>query len=203
MKKIFITFLFIISLSLTYAQTTKSVEEAKGLDVGITVSNFSALNANNEIISLKEVLQEGPVVLIFYRGFWCPVCNTHLAQLQDSLKMIEATGAKVIAISPEKPEYLEKMSEKSGAQFTLLYDENYEIATAFDVNYRPKSSQLMTYNVALGAKIKKSHTSDAQNLPIPATFIINQQGEITWRQFDPNYKSRSSVKHILENIGKL
>lgn len=203
MKKIVIIILVILSINISQAQTTKSVEEAKGLAVGEMAPSFSALDANNETISLKEALQDGPVVVVFYRGFWCPICNSHLATLQDSLQMIESTGARVMAISPEKPEYLEQMSEKSGAQFTLLYDENYEIATAFDVNYKPKSSQLITYNVALGAKIKKSHTSDAQNLPIPATFIINQNGEIIWRQFDPNYKSRSSVKEIIENLQKL
>ena len=203
MKTIATIILVILSINLSPAQTTKPLEEAKGLVIGEMAPNFSALDANNESISLKEALQDGPVVLVFYRGFWCPVCNAHLATLQDSLQMIESTGARVMAISPEKPEYLEKMSERSGAQFTLLYDENYEIATAFDVNYKPKSSQLMTYNVALGAKIKKSHTSDAQNLPIPATFIINKNGEIIWRQFDPNYKSRSSVKEIIENLQKL
>ncbi|NPD44115.1 MULTISPECIES: peroxiredoxin-like family protein [unclassified Lentimicrobium] len=203
MKTIVAIILIIISFNISQGQTTKSVEEAKGLAIGEMAPNFSALNANNETIILKEALQYGPVVLVFYRGFWCPVCNTHLATLQDSLQMIEATEASIIAISPEKPEYLEKMSEKSGAQFTLLYDENYRIATAFDVNYKPKSSQLMTYNIALGAKIKKSHSSDAQNLPIPATFIINKDGEIIWRQFDPNYKSRSSVKEIIENLQKL
>lgn len=203
MKTVIFNIFLLLILGITHAQTTKSVEEAKGLVIGTIVPDFSALNSNNETIRLKEVLREGPAVLIFYRGFWCPVCNKHLAQLQDSLQMIEATGARVIAISPEKPEYLEQMSEKSGAQFTLLYDEYYKIATAFDVNYKPKSSQLMTYNVALGAKIKKSHTTDAQNLPIPATFIINQNGEITWRQFDPNYKTRSSVKEIIENLKTL
>lgn len=200
MKTILVSITILFSLNLSFAQPTKTVEEAKGLAVGEMAPNFSALNANNETISLKDALQDGPVVLVFYRGFWCPVCNKHLATLQDSLQMIELAGAKVMAISPEKPEYLEKMSEKSGAQFTLLYDENYEIAKAFDVNYKPKSSKLMSYNVALGAKIKKSHTTDAQNLPIPATFIINQKGEVIWRQFDPNYKTRSSVKEILENL---
>lgn len=202
MKTIITSLLIIFSVLHSFAQTIKSVEEAKGLAIGEMAPNFSALDANNETIGLKEALEEGPVVIVFYRGFWCPICNSHLAILQDSLQMIESAGARVIAISPEKPEYLEKMSEKSGAQFTLLYDENYEIATAFDVNYKPKSSQLLTYNVALGAKIKKSHTTDSQNLPIPATFIINQHGEIIWRQFDPNYKSRSSVKEIIENLQK-
>lgn len=202
MKYIIIIFLFIGTIA-AFSQTTNGVEKAKGLKVGEQAPNFLAMDADSNQFELQKALKKGPVVLVFYRGFWCPVCNKHLSQLQDSLKLIEATGAKLIAISPEKPEYLNKMEEKTGAQFSLLYDENYKIATAYDVNYKPTSMQLFTYNVALGAKIKKTHTDDAQNLPIPATYIINEKGTIIWRQFDPDYKKRSSVKEILNVLTTL
>ncbi len=75
-----------------------------------------------------------------------------------------------------------------------------EIATAFDVNYKASAMQTLTYNLLLGAKLKKSHSEDLQNLPIPVTFIINKDGIISWRQFDPDYKNRSSVKDILNAL---
>lgn len=202
MKYIIIIFLFIGTIA-AFSQTTNGVEKAKGLKVGEQAPNFLAMDADSNQFELQKALKKGPVVLVFYRGFWCPVCNKHLSQLQDSLKLIEATGAQLIAISPEKPEYLNKMEEKTGAQFSLLYDENYKIATAYDVNYKPTTMQLFTYNVALGAKIKKTHTDDTQNLPIPATYIINEKGTIIWRQFDPDYKKRSSVKEILNVLTTL
>ena len=182
------------------AQTTRSATEAEGLPVGVKAPVFNALDADSNTFSLEDALVESPVVIIFYRGFWCPVCNKHLGSIQDSLKMIEDAGAKVIAISPEKPEYLEKMSEKTGAEFTLLYDEDYEIADAYDVTFKPTSMQLFTYNTILGGKLKKTHSDDSQQLPIPATYIINQDGMIIWRQFDPNYKNRSSVAEILKAL---
>lgn len=195
--------IIILSTSLASAQNGKDIEDVHGIEVGVKAPLFTAVNAENKTFSLEEELKNGAVVLIFYRGFWCPVCNKHLSRLQDSLMQIQATGAQVIAISPEKPEYLDKMAEKTGAEFTLLYDEDYKIANAFDVTFKPSAMQLFTYNTVLGGKLKESHTDDSQRLPIPATYIINQEGIIIWRQFDPNYKNRSTVQEILKALEKI
>lgn len=182
------------------SQTEKTVTDANGLAVGENAPMFKALDADSSIFSLDEAIKEGPVVLIFYRGFWCPVCNKHLGSIQDSLKMIEQSGARVIAVSPEKPEYLDKMATKSEAEFTLLYDEDYKIAEAYDVNFNPSSMQLFTYNVILRGNLKNTHSDESQRLPIPATYIIDSNGKIIWRQFDHDYKKRSSVKEILDAL---
>lgn len=182
------------------AQEYRKAEEAEGLTIGSPAPLFEAGNAQNKTFNLENALKEGPLVLIFYRGFWCPVCNKHLAGIQDSLKLIQEQGARVVAVSPEKPEYLDKMADKSGARFTLLYDEEYKIADAYDVTFRPSGTTLFTYNTFLGAKLKKSHSDDSQRLPIPATYLIDQDGKIAWRQFDPDYKNRSSVKDILKAL---
>ena len=199
-KIFFILTIMILSTSLVNAQNEKDIEDVRGIDVGVKAPIFSAVDAENKTFFLEEELKKGPVVMIFYRGFWCPVCNKHLSSLQDSLMQIQATGAQVIAISPEKPEYLDKMAEKTGAEFTLLYDEDYKIANAYDVTFKPSTMQLFTYNIVLGGKLKDSHSDDSQQLPIPATYIINQEGIIIWRQFDPNYKNRSTVQEILKAL---
>jgi peroxiredoxin len=183
-----------------YSQSTRSAEDAKGLAVGNKAPAFKALDADKQQFDLGEAVKSDPVVIIFYRGFWCPVCNKHLAQIQDSLSLITELGATVIAISPEKPEYLDKMAEKSGARFRLLYDEGYEIANAYDVTFTPKKSELVIYNIVLGANLKETHSDDSQQLPIPATYIVDKTGTIVWRQFDSNYKNRSSVKEIIDNL---
>ena len=202
MKNILIILVMMLAINGLKSQTERKVEEANGLNVGIQAPMFSAIDADSNLFVLSDEIKNGPVVIIFYRGFWCPVCNKHLSSLQDSLKLIEERGARVIAISPEKPEFLDKMAEKTKAEFTLLYDENYKIADAYDVTYKPTGMQIFTYNVALGAKLKKTHTDETQRLPIPATYIINEDGVIIWRQFDHDYKKRSSVKEIIEVLDK-
>lgn len=197
MKKIILYFILLSLFAIAYAQKSRTVNDASGLSAGQMAPLFKAMDADSNLFILEDALKESPVVIIFYRGFWCPVCNEHLGSIRDSLKLIEEAGAKVIAISPEKPEYLNVMAEKTGAEFTLLYDEGYKIADAFDVTFKPTSMQLFTYNTVLNGKLKDTHSDNAQLLPIPATYIINVDGKIIWRQFDPNYKNRSSVEEIL------
>lgn len=187
----------------TNAQNEKPVDEANGLKAGQKAPLFSAIDASGTKFILENEIKKQPIVVIFYRGYWCPVCNKHLSRIQDSLQLIREKGVKVVAISPEKPEYLDKMSEKSGAEFTLLYDEDNKIAKSYDVNFKPSSGQLFTYNVILSANLKNTHSNDYQELPIPATYLINKDGKIVWRQFDRDYHNRASVKEIIKAVDKL
>ena len=182
-----------------FSQETKQVNEVKGLKAGVMAPDFNAIDADSIDFNLYETLKSGPVVLIFYRGFWCPYCNKHLASIQDSLKMITDKGAHVIAASPENPLYLTKMRDKTGAKFRLLYDEGYKISDAYEVTYTPEAKQLLKYKL-INAQLKESHSDDSQRLPIPATYIIDTNGKIIWRQFDPDYRKRSTIKDILIHL---
>ena len=199
-----IAFLFTVAILCTsvniMAQYIRSVEDAHGLPIGVKAPGFQAIDADSATFELSEALRTGPVVMIFYRGHWCPVCSKHLAAVQDSLKLITDRGATVVAVSPQKPEYLEKMASKTGATFRLLYDKRYAISDAYDVTFTPEDRQLFRYNTGLNAKLKESQSDDSQRLPIPATYLINRDGVIVWRQFDPNYKHRSTVKDILDHL---
>lgn len=178
----------------------KSVNQAKGLQVGATVPDFSAEDIFNKTFKLSNALKNGSLVLIFIRGQWCPFCNKHLKVLQDQFHKIYAKGASVIVVTPEKSEFIKKTIEKTRAEFTILYDEDYKIAEAFDVLFLPNKITRVMYNTVLGAKLKESHSDDSERLPIPATFIISKEMKVTWRHFDPDYKKRSKMADILDNL---
>ena len=197
MKTIVITILSIVFGIGIYAQNAKSVNDAKGLSVGFEAPMFVAKDAHNNEFSLSESLKNGPVVIIFYRGNWCPVCTKHLSKIQDSLNLITKTGATIVAVSPEKSTNMEKMKEKTGARFSLLYDDGYKISKAFDVNFDPSKGETRKYNMFLGANLKEANSNESPQLPIPATYVINKDGIISWRHFDPNYKNQASVKDII------
>ncbi len=199
--RIFIALILLLITTNINAQIKyKTVNEAMGLKIGDKVNNFSALDLNGELFKLEEALLKGPVVVVFYRGQWCPVCNKHLSHLQDSLLLIYKKGATVVAISPEKPEFLKQTAKKTNASFSLLYDDGYKISDAFDVTFRLNNLTKIIYSSAPGINLKKAHSDESQRLPIPATFIIGQDGKIVWRHFDPDYKQRSSVKEIIEAL---
>ena len=182
------------------AQNTRSVNDAHGLQVGSLAPDYQAIDSDSITLILADALKKGPVVMIFYRGQWCPYCTKHLSTIQDSLKLITDRGATVVAISPQRPEYLREMVEKTGASFRLLYDERYAISDAYDVTYTPTTRQLIRYNTGMQAKLKETQTDDSQRMPIPATYLIDHDGVIVWRHFDPDYKNRSTIKEILEHL---
>jgi peroxiredoxin len=201
-SKVFLALLlFFISFYTMKSQNTyRTATTAKGLQVGDTVNDFTATDLHGNIYQLSSALKNGPVVVIFYRGHWCPYCNQHLKNLQDSLSLIYEKGVSVVAISPEKSEFLKMTAEKTGAEFSLLYDEGYHLSDLFDLTFRPDSLTRVIYNTVLGADLKNAHSDESQQLPIPATFIINQNHTILWRHFDPDYKKRSTIPDIVKNL---
>lgn len=178
----------------------KKIGEALGLQVGHTVKDFSAMDIHDNIYILRKALENGPVVLIFIRGQWCPFCNKHLKQIQDKLPLIYAKGASVVVITPEKSEFIKQSIAKTGAEFTILYDEGDKIARMFDVLFQPNAVERFMYNTVMRAKLKESHSDDSEQLPIPATYIINQDFTIKWRHFNPDYKNRSKVDDIINQL---
>jgi peroxiredoxin len=200
LNKIISICLFILALSLN-AQDYADVDEVDGLAVGNQVDNFKLETIGAEKASFDELLSENEfLVIVFYRGQWCPVCNKHLSHLNENYTAIKNLDAQLLAVSPEKPDYQTKTQDKTGAKFLLGFDENYQLAKAFDVLYKPNAAKRSMYNVALGAKLKKAHSDESQRLPVPATFILNKDREIIWRQFDRNYKNRSTAEEILKAL---
>lgn len=178
----------------------KTEAETAGLAVGAEVASFTALNQLGEEVRLSEALKKGPVLLVFYRGQWCPYCNRHLSDLQDSLALLNAKGVQLFAISPEKPEFLLKMQEKTKATFTFLWDEGHRIGEAFDVTHQPAAATRAKYNSLLRARLSEASNDESEQLPVPATYLIGQDGKVLWRHFDQDYRSRSSVAAILEQL---
>ena len=197
---IFLIYLFSLSLSLN-AQDYNSVDEVDGRAIGDRLEHFSLLTLGAGEVSFDELLIKNEfLVIVFYRGQWCPVCNKHLSHINEKYAAIKNLDAQLMAISPEKPDYQSETQAKTGAEFLLGYDENYELAKAFDILYQPDKAKRNLYNAALDANLKKAHSDKSQRLPVPATFILNKKREIIWRQFDRNYKNRSSVKEIIKAL---
>ena len=198
MKTIFLSLVVILACN-SIAQNY-SAYQPKGLNIGEKAPLFTAITQDSSTYTLVDSLRNGSVVLIFYRGQWCPVCNRHLSNLQDSINLVYDKGATVIAVSPEKVELLNKTADKTGVQFTLLYDEGYKICDAYDVTFVLDKKTSFIYNSALQADLKNAHSDATERLPVPATFVINKEGIIVWRQFDDDYKNRSTVVDILKHL---
>ena len=179
MKKILLIS-FIAITSLCFVTT----DVPMGLNVGDIAPDFSGKNQSGKEINLKKLLKSNTVVLIFYRGEWCPFCNKQLKELEDSMTFITAKGAAIIAVSPEKTENVAKTIEKTKAKYDILSDQSLKIMNAYKVAFEVDEKSMGMY----------------KKLPVPTVYIINKSGKITYKHFDENFKVRPSVKEILNNL---
>ncbi|MGB0368665.1 MAG: peroxiredoxin-like family protein [Flavobacteriales bacterium] len=177
-------------------------QKPEPLFIGDKAPNFLALDQFEKRVSLKDHLENGPVIVVFYRGQWCPHCNRHMSQIQDSLQMILDAGASVIAITPEKGEKIEKTVQKSGASFSIVYDENHRIMDKYHVTFKLSGWKRFIYGIA-GININKASGNKDSALPVPATYIIAKDGTIYTSHFNENYTERMQVIDMLDTLKEL
>jgi peroxiredoxin len=179
--------------------TMQAQDGPKGLNVNAKAPAFSAKNQDGRVISLKEQLKAGAVVLIFYRGEWCPYCNKQLKNLEDSLSLITAKGGTLIAITPEKPDNISKTINKTKASYSILYDDSLKIMKSYDVAFAVDPKVIERYK-GYGIDFNEVNGNNGANLPVPAVYVINKKGIIVFKYFDTNYKNRASIQDILDHL---
>lgn len=173
-----------------------------GLTVGTKAPEFRAVDHNEDQIDLKKLLTKGKVVLLFYRGQWCPVCNRYLSNFQDSVQYILDKKTSVIAITPETNENAKVMIEKAGMTFSVVPDIQGEIMKKYDVLFHVTEKYQSKIKNHLKTDIAENNGNKNKDalLPVPATYIINQNGNIEKVFFDHNYKKRATVADILAEL---
>lgn len=188
-----------VALGLLLSVCVSAQTAPEGLFISSKAPDFKAKDQNGNEIRLKDLLKKGKVVLVFYRGNWCPYCNKELSRLQDSLSLIQAKGATLLAVSPEKPEGISQTTEKTKAEYPILHDEGLKIMKAYDVAFEVPENTITRYKNA-GLDIEKNNGSNGKYLPVPAVYVIDQEQTVRYRFFDTDYKKRPSVQEILDNL---
>ncbi|HEX2920496.1 MAG TPA: peroxiredoxin-like family protein [Bacteroidales bacterium] len=173
-----------------------------GLKEGDKAPDFTGYDQSGQQVTLNDLLKGGPVVLFFYRGNWCPACNKQLKEYQDSLSIITALGAKLVAITPESIEYVEQTVKLHKLSYTVVYDCMEKMMIEYDVIFNVSKEFQDLVMEKLNIDIAKHNGRDVAHLPVTATYIINSNGMITSSHFNPDYKNRASVKWILTNLGR-
>jgi peroxiredoxin len=174
-------------------------QNAEGLKVGDKAPQFVGVDQAGKKISLREILQNGNAVLVFYRGQWCPYCNKQLSHLNDSLGLITAKGATVISITPETNDNIKKTIEKTKAIFSIIEDKGLAIMNNYKVSFAVDENTITKYK-KYGIDFEKANGANGANLPVPATYIIGKDGKIKYAFFNPDYSKRTSVKDIVDNL---
>ncbi|MBL4592508.1 MAG: redoxin domain-containing protein [Flavobacteriales bacterium] len=208
MKNIFFILLVIPFYSFAQNKTKemvrKGVDTTKYVPVGINIGDsapkINATSLTGRKINSTEILQGKKIVLIFYRGKWCPYCNKFLSNLNDSLQYISDNNAEIIVIGPESFENTEKTADKAAATFVLIPDTTLQIQKDYDVLFSVTKKYQGKIKTFLRTDIAKNNNQKEATLPVPATYIIDTTGKIIWRYFDYDYSKRPSVKEIIDNL---
>jgi len=179
---------------------TKILETAK--KKGDAAPGFRLPDFQRGMISSKDLLKKGPILLVFYRGGWCPYCNLQLRDLQKHLPQIQKAGAQLVAISPETPEASKATATKQEVDYYVLSDEGATVGKAFGLMYQIPEN-LNTLYKGFGIDLKKSNGDSKRNLPIAATYIIGQDGEIKYSFLNVDYKKRAETTDVIAELKKM
>jgi peroxiredoxin len=176
---------------------------APGLAVGDTAPTFTLSDAVGNQVALADLLAEGPVVVTFYRGEWCPYCNLQLRALQQALPDIAATGAALVAISPQAPDQAMTMTEKHELAFPVLSDLDQSVSESYKVRF-DVTGELEDLQVNVFQNDPAAQNADGRrSLPVPSTFIIDPKGIVRFAAVDADWRVRVEPADVIAALNTL
>lgn len=169
------------------------------LQVGDAAPDFVLPDALGNAVTLADLRAQGPVVLSFYRGAWCPYCNLELQLLQQALPDIQALDATLVAISPQTPDNSLSLAEKHGLAFPVLSDAGNAVARRFGLVFTVPESLRAVYD-KLGIDIAAHNGDGSFELPVPGTYVVGRDGTIAFAYANVDYTRRVATAEILEAL---
>jgi peroxiredoxin len=176
--------------------------QVKALKAGDIAPEFTLPDADGKPISSKAMLANGPLVVTFYRGVWCPYCNFDLQALEAARGEIESRRASLIAISQQTQPNSRKSRTQNGLGFPILSDKGGQVGAKFGVRWTAPE-YLREVHRALGADLTQFNGEDSWTLPMPARYVIDQDGAIAYAEVNADYTRRPEPSAILSVLDRL
>jgi peroxiredoxin len=171
------------------------------LGPGDEIPPFTLPDALGRPVNSSELLVRGPLVVVFYRGAWCPWCNVQLKGIQDNLEEIRGLGAQLVAISPMSPDDSLSLAEKHGLAYPVLSDRGLKVAREFGLVY-PLDQAMQTFHETIGVDLTRWNGPGTVELPVPATYVVDHDGIVVSR-VDPDFRDRMDPLEIIAALQKL
>jgi peroxiredoxin len=170
------------------------------LEIGSKAPEFSGKDQFGNHIALSEIVQDGPVLVIFYRGYWCGICKRSLEEFQSEFSSLSSAGVQIVAVAPEVESNVSKTVNQNNLEFSVISDSDNSIMkkynVAFDVTQAYQDKVIKYYQTTL----QEINGQNNAVLPIPATYLIDTNGKIKYVHFDIDYSKRATVKDILAQL---
>jgi len=169
------------------------------LKVGDQIPAFELQNAVGEMVKSTDLLYDGPLIISFYRGAWCPYCNVELAAYQESLEEIKEAGAQLVAISPDLPDKSMSLVEKHALQYEILSDINNKTSREFGLVY-PLGKDVQNVYEKFGIDLENHQGNTDFELPFAATYVVDSNGSIIEAAVNYDYTVRLDPADAIEII---
>lgn len=175
-----------------------SADAVRPAPVGATAPTAVLKTVDGQPFDLTRAYHASPTILIFYRGGWCPYCNTHLSDLVRVEGQLRAMGYQLLAVTPDQPGELRKTMTKDHLNYTLLSDSDMTLAKAFGLAFALDASTQAKYR---GYGINLLAASGGRNmenlLPVPAVYVIDKQGTIRYVHWNADYTTRLPANEVV------
>jgi peroxiredoxin len=157
---------------------------------------FVLPDENGRMVGLASLLERGPAIVTFHRGHWCPWCRISINTLARAQTRIEAAGASMVAIVPDREQFAAEMKSEAKAAFPILtdMDNGYAMSLNLAIWVGDEMERFMTER---GNVLPKFQDNESWMLPIPATFVVGQDGRIKARFVDPDYRKRMAIEDLI------
>lgn len=184
----------------------RMVERLHSSEVGATAPRpgeplppFVLPDEAGRLVGLEQLLEQGPVVVAFHRGHWCPYCRINAEALARMHPKLRAAGAQLVVIAPETQEYTMELKADVTAPFPILSDLDcgYALQLELAIKIPEEKRRAMT---AAGWNIADFNDNASWTLPIPATFVVGRDGKVKARFVDPDYRRRMDIENILKAV---
>lgn len=192
-----------VASSRAEAQATPGLgDPGAALGIGAIAPPFSLPDAHGAQVDLSSLLSKGPVVLIFYRGGWCPFCNMYLRAFQLARSHVRALGAQVVLISPELGAHGQTLVERHALLFPVLSDGGNRVARQYGLVFR-MPTELRAEYLADGVDLAEHNGDPSWELPMPATFVVSADGRICYAFVSADYTQRAEPEEVLGVLRRL
>lgn len=171
------------------------------LNKGDKAVDFTLKNALGEKESLNTFLENGPVILTWYRGGWCPYCNITLSYLQSNLSEFKSLGATLLALTPELPDSSLSTKEKLSLDFEVLSDLNNQVAKEYGITFKLIDPVAKSYQNSFDLHAFNCDSSNV--LPIAATYIIDKDKIIKYAFLNADYRVRAEPSELLKVLKQM
>jgi len=167
-------------------------------NVGEIMPPFFLPDENGHLVGLDQMLVDGPVAMTFHRGHWCPYCRVSINALARAHRQVAACGGQIVAIMPDRQRYSSELKVSGELLFPILtdMDNGYALSLNLAIWVGAEMQKMMTGRQDLPA----FQGNSSWMLPIPATFVIGQDGRIRARFVDPDYRKRMAVEDLIAAI---